>query len=118
MRLRKWLLVSQVALTVILLAGAGFFTKSLVHLKNQDLGLRTDDVLQIAVSPVLNLYSPAQTAALVKKIRDQVAVLPGVRSVSVSRMALLAGNSAGSDMAAEGYVAAGIWKTLMHVNED
>ena len=53
-RLRKWLLVSQVALTVILLAGAGFFTKSLLNLKNQDLGLRTDHVLQFAVSPDLN----------------------------------------------------------------
>ena len=115
-RLRKWLLVSQVALTVILLAGAGFFTKSLLNLKNQDLGLRTDHVLQFAVSPDLNLYSPAQTAALVKKVRDQVAVLPGIRSVSVSRMAVLAGNSAGSDMVADGYVPQESEDT--HVNED
>jgi len=115
-RLRKWLLVSQVALTVILLAGAGFFTKSLLNLKNQDLGLRTDHVIQFAVSPNLNLYSPAQAAALVKRIRDQVATLPAVRSVSVSRMAVLAGNSAGSDMAAEGYVPQESEDT--HVHED
>jgi predicted permease len=115
-RLRKWLLVSQVALTAILLVGAGFFTKSLLNLKNQDLGLRTDHVIQFAVSPNLNLYSPAQTAALVKRIRDQVATLPGVRSVSVSRMAVLAGNSAGSDMAAEGYVPQESEDT--HVHED
>ncbi|HWZ53141.1 MAG TPA: ABC transporter permease [Candidatus Acidoferrales bacterium] len=115
-RLRKWLLVSQVALTVILLAGAGFFTKSLLNLKNQDLGLRTDHVIQFAVAPNLNLYSPAQTAALVKKIRDQVALLPGVRSVSVSRMSVLAGNTAGSDMVAEGYVQQESEDT--HVHED
>jgi predicted permease len=116
LRLRKWLLVSQVALTVILLAGAGFFTKSLLNLKNQDLGLRADHVIQFAVDPNLNQYSPAQTAVLVKKIRDQVATLPGVRSVSLSRMAVLAGNSAGSDMVAEGYVAQESEDT--HVHED
>jgi predicted permease len=115
-RLRKWLLVSQVALTVILLASAGFFTKSLLNLTNQDLGLRTDHVIQFSVSPNLNLYSPAQTAALVRKICDQVAALPGVRSVSVSRMGVLEGNNASSDMAAEGYVPQESEDT--HVHED
>ena len=102
-RLRKWLLVSQVALTVILLAGAGFFTKSLLNLKNQNLGLRTDHVIEFSLAPNLNLYTPAQTADLVNRIRDQVAALPGVRLVSASRMSVLAGDSAGSDMSAEGY---------------
>jgi predicted permease len=115
-RLRKWLLVSQVALTVILLAGAGFFTKSLLNLKNQDMGLRPEHVIQFSVSPNLNLYSTPQTAVLVKKICDQVAALPGVRSVSVSRMGVLAGNNAGSNMAAEGYVPQESEDT--HVNED
>ena len=37
-RLRKWLMVSQMALTAMLLAAAGFFAQSLLNLKKQDLG--------------------------------------------------------------------------------
>ncbi|MGH9747206.1 MAG: ABC transporter permease [Candidatus Acidiferrales bacterium] len=103
-RLRKWLLVSQVALTVVLLAAAGFFTKSLLNLKNQDLGVRTDHVIAFSIQPSLNLYSPAQTAVLVNRIRDRIAALPGVRSVSAARMGVLVGDTARSDMSAEGYV--------------
>ena len=103
-RLRKWLLVSQVALTMVLLAGAGFFTRSLLKLKNQDLGLRTDHVISFSLAPNLNLYSPAQTIDLTNRIRDRVAELPGVRFASAARMSVLTGDSAGSDMSAEGYV--------------
>jgi predicted permease len=103
-RLRKWLLVSQVALTVVLLAAAGFFTKSLLNLKNQDLGVRTDHVISFSIAPSLNLYSPQQSSALIDRIREKIAALPGVRSVTVARMSVLAGDSAGSDMSAEGYV--------------
>jgi predicted permease len=103
-RLRKWLLVSQVALTVVLLAGAGFFARSLMNLEWQDLGVRTDHVIEFSISPDLNRYSPAQTIKLADRIREAVAALPGVRSVSAAELGVLAGNSAGSDMAAEGYV--------------
>jgi predicted permease len=103
-RLRKWLLVSQVALTVVLLAGAGFFARSLMNLERQDLGVRTDHVVEFSISPDLNRYSPAQTINFVERTREAVAALPGVRSVSAAQLAVLAGNSAGSDMAAEGYV--------------
>jgi predicted permease len=115
-RLRKWLLVSQVALTVVLLAGAGFFTRSLVNLKNQDLGLRTDHLMAFSLAPSLNLYSPAQTVALANRIREQAAALPGVQSASASRMGLLTGDSAGSDMAAEGYVPLESEDTHVHEN--
>ena len=103
-RLRKWLLVSQVALTVVLLAGAGFFARSLMNLEGQDLGVRTDHVIEFSISPDLNRYSPAQTIKLADRIREAVAALPGVRSVSAAELGVLAGNSAGSDMAAEDYV--------------
>ena len=103
-RLRKWLLVSQVALTVVLLAGAGFFARSLMNLEWQDLGVRTDHVIEFSISPDLNRYSPAQTIKLADRIREAVAALPGVRSVSAAELGVLAGNSAGSDMAAEDYV--------------
>ena len=102
-RLRKVLLVSQVALTVVLLASAGFFVRSLMNLKNQDLGVRTDHVIQLSVSPELNRYTPAQTVALVDRVRESLAALPGVRSVSASEIELLANSDSYANITPEGF---------------
>jgi len=102
-RLRKALLVSQVALTVVLLAAAGFFAQSLMNLKRQDLGLRTDHIIQFGVAPELNRYTPEQTAALAERLRGNIAALPGVSSVSGSEMPLLANSDSTANITAEGY---------------
>ncbi|MGB8541754.1 MAG: ABC transporter permease [Candidatus Acidiferrales bacterium] len=102
-RLRKVLLVSQVALTVVLLASAGFFARSLMNLKSQDLGVRTDHVIQLSVSPELNRYTPVQTDALVDRLRESIAALPGVRSVSTSEIELLANSESYANITPEGF---------------
>jgi predicted permease len=102
-RLRKALLVSQVALTVVLLAAAGFFAQSLMNLKRQDLGVKTDHVIQFAVAPELNRYTPEQTVALADRLRENIAGLPGVRSVSVAEMTLLSESDSYANITAEGY---------------
>ena len=102
-RLRKVLLVSQVALTVVLLVSAGFFVRSLINLKGQDLGVRTNHVIQFSVSPELNRYTPVQTIAFVDRLRENIAVLPGVRSVSAAEMALLANSDSYANITPEGY---------------
>ena len=103
--LRKWLMVSQVALTVVLLAGAGFFAQSLMNLKNENLGLRADHVMEFSIAPELNRYSPAQTIAAGDRIREAIAALPGVHSVSAARISILSQTSAGSNITPEGYPA-------------
>jgi predicted permease len=102
-RLRKALLVSQVALTVVLLAAAGFFAQSLMNLKRQNLGVKTDHVIQFAVAPELNRYTPEQTVALADRLRENIASLPGVRSVSVAEMSLLSKSDSSANITAEGY---------------
>jgi len=102
-RLRKVLLVSQVALTVVLLAAAGFFAQSLMNLKRQNLGVKTDHVIQFAVAPELNRYTPKQTVALADRLRENIAGLPGVRSVSVAEMSLLSKSDSSANITAEGY---------------
>ena len=102
-RLRKALLVSQVALTVVLLAAAGFFAQSLINLKEQNLGVKTDHVIQFAVAPELNRYTPEQTVALADRLRENIAALPGVRSVSASEMSLLSNSDSYANITAEDY---------------
>jgi putative ABC transport system permease protein len=102
---RRWLMIAQVALTAVLLVVAGFFAQSLLNLKRLDLGLQTEHVVQFSISPALNRYTPAQTIALTDRVREAIAGLPGVRSVSATEMAVLANNNASSNITPEGFTA-------------
>jgi len=102
-RLRKWLMVSQVSLTALLLAAAGFFVQSLWNIKRQNLGVRADHVIEFSIAPGLNRYTPAQTAALFERMREAIGALPGVRSVSAAKVAVFKGDDWGSDITVEGY---------------
>jgi predicted permease len=102
-RLRKSLMTCQIALTTVLLASAGFFAHSLMNLSRQNLGVRTDHVLQFSVSPGLNRYTPAQATVLADHLRQRIAALPGVQSVSTSEMPILHQSESFSNITAEGY---------------
>ena len=102
-RVRKFLLISQIALTAVLLAAAGLFAHSLLNLKTQDLGVRPDHVLEFSISPELNRYAPAQTIALAERIRKSIDALPGVRSVSASQIPMLADSNSSSNITVPGY---------------
>jgi predicted permease len=88
-RLRKGLMIFQVAVTVILVAGAGLFTASLLNLQNANLGFRADHIYEFSIAPELNHYSAAQTIALADRLRTGIAHLPGVVSVSAEQLPLL-----------------------------
>jgi len=102
-RVRKSLMVSQIALTAVLLAAAGLFAHSLLNLKTQDLGVRPDHVLEFSISPELNRYTPPQTIALADRIRKSMETLPGVRAASESEIPMLANSNSSSNITAEGY---------------
>jgi predicted permease len=102
-RVRKSLMISQIALTAVLLAAAGLFAHSLFNLKGQDLGVRPDHVLEFSISPELNRYTPPQTTSLVERIRKSIKSLPGVRSASASEIPLLANSNSTSNITVQGY---------------
>src|SRR5580693_9068416 len=102
-RVRKSLLVSQIALTAVLLAAAGLFAHSLLNLKTQDLGVRPDHVLEFSISPELNRYTPPQTITLADRIRKNIEPLPGVRSASESEIPMLANSNSSSNITVPGY---------------
>ena len=102
-RLRKVLIVSQVALTAVLLAGAGLFARTLVNLEHANLGVHTSRVLQFSVAPDLNGNTPAETLAFANRARNEIAALPGVRSVSISTTEIFAGDDSSSNFTPEGY---------------
>jgi putative ABC transport system permease protein len=103
-RFRKVLVAGQVAFTLLLLAGAALFTKTLWNLRNVDIGLRTEHVISFTISPALNGYDNPRTIRLVDQLRQRIQALPGVRSVTTSELGALTGDNSGSNITAEGGV--------------
>jgi predicted permease len=99
---RKVLVAGQVAFTMLLLAGAGLFTRSLWNLRSQDLGMRTDNVITFSIQPSLNGYDTARSVALIDQLRAKIAAVPGVRSVGTGDVPTLTGDDEGSNVTAEG----------------
>jgi predicted permease len=101
-RLRKALVVCQVALTLLLVTCATGFARSLYNVKNTDLGLRTANILQFRVAPQLNGYEQARSFALFRELEDCLAALPGVLSLSSAQERLMDDDDRGSNVTVEG----------------
>jgi predicted permease len=87
-----WLLVpGQVALSLLLLFGAGLFVRTLANLRALDPGFRGEQVLIATTNPGLSRYSAARTNAFYTELVDRVSALPGVRVASVAESPLLGG---------------------------
>jgi predicted permease len=99
---RKVLVAGQVAFTMLLLAGAGLFTRSLLNLRNQDLGMKTDNVISFSIQPLLNGYDTPRSIGLIDQVRARLAALPGVRSVGTAEVPTLTGDDEGSNITVEG----------------
>jgi predicted permease len=100
--MRKILVAGQVAFTLLLLSGAFLFTRTLGNLRNQNLGLRAENVISFSISPILNGYDTPRTIALVDQLRAQMAAVPGVRAVGASELGTLTGTDMGSNFTIEG----------------
>ena len=103
LRFRKGLVVTQVALSLVLLIAAGLFTRSLYNVKNIDVGMRTDHLIQFTIQPSLNGYSQARMLALFERLRDDISKFPGVRAVSMAEEPVLAGDVEAGTIKVEGY---------------
>src|SRR3984893_2671867 len=99
---RKMLVAGQVAFTMLLLAGAFLFTRTLWNLRKQNLGLRTENVITFAISPILNGYDTPRSVALIDQLRVRMAAVPGVRGVGTSELGTLTGSDMGSNITIEG----------------
>jgi predicted permease len=85
------LVVAQVALSVLVLVGAGLLVRTLENLRNINPGFDTRNVLLFEIDPTLLGYKDTQIENLYRELREHFAALPGVTSVSYSSDALLSG---------------------------
>jgi predicted permease len=83
-RLAKALVSAQVALSIVLLVGAGLFLRTLQKLESVPLGFERDHLLMFRISPGLNGYTGARLADYYRQVQDRISVIPGVTGVSFS----------------------------------
>jgi hypothetical protein len=83
-RFRNVLVVTQVAISVLLLACAGLFVRSLRNSAQVDMGFRADHVLMVNVDLGLQGYKEDQGQRFYQQVRDRVASIAGVRDAAVS----------------------------------
>ena len=89
--LRRALVGIQVALSLLLLVGAGLFVRTLRNLQNLGPGFPTDRLLTFRIDPSLNGYSDEETKSFYERLNVDLQTMPGVASVGFSTMPLLEG---------------------------
>lgn len=104
-RFRKVLVVAQVALSLLLLIGAGLFARSLYNLRNLNPGFRADHLMSFTIDPSLNGYSQERLQSLFPELQDRLAALPGVRSASTALLPLMTDSNWGMTVQVDGYQA-------------
>jgi predicted permease len=100
----KMLVVSQVAVSIVLLSAAGLFVAHLSTLRNVGLGFERDSVLLVSLDRSRSGYQPAQLAALNRELLDRLGALPGVRSATLSGVTPIQGPGAARKITVDGFV--------------
>jgi predicted permease len=90
--LGKSLLVVQVAISIVLLVGAGLFLRTLENLRDVNVGFNPDKLLLFRISPQMNRYDDKRMVTLYDNLLERIATVPGVRAVAVTNPALLSGS--------------------------
>jgi predicted permease len=83
-RFGKALVVAQVALSLLLLVGAGLFVRSLINLQKLPSGYDQENVLLISTDISATGYQGIQRSALLREVEEKVKTLPGVQAASFS----------------------------------
>jgi predicted permease len=87
--LSKSLVVAQVSLSLLLLIGAGLLVRTLINLQRVETGFNERDLLLFSVDPSLLGYKDDRLRALYLQMFEHIESVPGVRSVTFSRLPLL-----------------------------
>jgi predicted permease len=102
-RFRKGLVVAQVGLSVLLLAGAVLFARSLYNLKTLNPGFNADQLLGFSINPSLNGYSRERSIQVFQQLQEKLEQLPEVRSAAASVITLMTDSEWSSTVKVEGY---------------
>ena len=89
MTFAKGLVAAQIALSLLLVVGAGLFLRTLWNLQSVALGYSKEKLLLVSVDALTGGYSEAQRPTIYNEIADRLRILPGVRAVTYSENGLI-----------------------------
>ncbi len=102
-RVRQTLIIAEIALSFVLLAGAGLLVRSLLHLQQVDPGFVADHAASIDLMlPQARYPDAAANTAFYRRLLDRVHAIPGVATAGISTTLPLSGSSIGVGFAVEG----------------
>jgi putative ABC transport system permease protein len=99
------LVVSEIALALVLLVGAGLMIRSIQHLQKVDPGFDSERLMTMRFSLPTQKYLPAQIESFSQQLRERLRALPGVQAVALSSDLPLSGSASAGPMELEGQTA-------------
>ncbi|HKQ86016.1 MAG TPA: ABC transporter permease [Candidatus Acidoferrales bacterium] len=92
----------QIALSMVLLVGAGLFIRTLTNLNKNRLGFRPDNLVLFEIQPPRTRYPAPKDIGLYRQIEQRLASTPGIKSVTLSKNPLIGGNISNDDFVPDG----------------
>src|SRR2546423_9490446 len=89
--LRNLLVIGQVAVSLVLLIGAGLLVRGLQHAQSTDLGFDQKNLIVLSMDLTTQGYDQARAATFHEQLSERLKALPGIRSVSVAQIVPFAG---------------------------
>ena len=102
-RLAQAAVSAQVALSLLLLIGAGLFTRSLANLQDLRPGFEVHNLLSFSVDPTLNGYKTERATFFYRQLTQGLAAQPGAQSAALALVPPLSFDDWDSDFSVEGY---------------
>jgi predicted permease len=103
LRVRRVLVVAQLALSLVLVTAAGLFGRTVYNLRHADTGFQTDRLVQFQLNPGAAGYDPQQCVAVFGQALDAIRALPGVDAATLAVAPLLDNALIGFGLDVEGY---------------
>ncbi len=94
--LSQFLVVTQIALSLLLVLGAALFVRTLANLHSVEIGFNQENLLTFSLDASQAGYKEAALKAFYSRMEERFRVLPGVRAVTVTDMPLVAGYNHGT----------------------
>ena len=101
--LGKLLVVAQIAVSLLLLIGAGLFVRTLRNLETVDIGYPRENLMVLGIDSLSAGYKNERALALYGRLLDGIRAIPGVRAATYSDNGIFSGSSCGTQLYVEGY---------------
>lgn len=102
-RFRKLAVGAQIALSVMLLGGAGLFVRTLDNLRQQQVGFEIGNLITFTLNPLSSGYGDDRTAQIVSSALEALSAIPGVKQAAATTDPELSGDTETSNYSVQGY---------------